>query len=101
MFKNIDKNTVLGIFLIVLMVGLYTWNLSKKAKTMATQAPTSVDSSAVAKDTLSSIQPTVPSLKDTTFAVADSTPNQQFILENDLIKIEFSSLGGAYFYQYF
>ena len=94
MFKNIDKNTVLGIFLIVLMVGLYTWNLSKKAKTMATQAPTSVDSSAVVKDTLSSIQPTVPSLKDTTFAVADSTPNQQFILENDLIKIEFSSLGG-------
>lgn len=94
MFKNIDKNTVLGIFLIVLMVGLYTWNLSKKAKTMATQAPTSVDSSAVVKDTLSSIQPSVPSLKDTTFAVADSTPNQQFILENDLIKIEFSSLGG-------
>jgi YidC/Oxa1 family membrane protein insertase len=94
MFKNIDKNTVLGIFLIVLMVGLYTWNLSKKAKTMASQAPISLDSSAAVKDTLSSIQPIVPSSKDTTVAVADSTPNQQFILENDLIKIEFSSHGG-------
>jgi len=94
MFKNIDKNTVLGIFLIVLMVGLYTWNLSKKAKTMATQAPISVDSSAIIKDTLSSIQTTVPTSKDTTVTVVDSTPNKQFILENDLIKIEFSSHGG-------
>lgn len=94
MFKNIDKNTVLGIFLIVLMVGLYTWNLSKKAKTMATPAPISADTTAIIKDTLASTNATTTSVKDTNSNIASSTPNQQFVLENDLIKIEISSNGG-------
>jgi YidC/Oxa1 family membrane protein insertase len=94
MFKNIDKNTILGIFLIVLMVGLYTWNLSKQTKTMAAQVPTTVDSSAITKDTLATVKTVVSSPKDTNSTVAVSSPNQQFILENELVKIEISSNGG-------
>lgn len=94
MFKNIDKNTILGIFLIVLMVGLYTWNLSKQTKTMAAQVPTTVDSSAITKDTLATVKTVVFSPKDTNSTVAVSSPNQQFILENELVKIEISSNGG-------
>ena len=32
MFKNLDKNTIIGIVLIALMVGLYVRNVSTKAK---------------------------------------------------------------------
>jgi YidC/Oxa1 family membrane protein insertase len=98
MFKNIDKNTVLGIFLIVLMVGLYTWNLSKKAKTMASTPPVSADSTktntAKNLDTASATK-TLAQTKDTAATPLVSSPNQQFVLENDLVKIEISSNGGG------
>jgi YidC/Oxa1 family membrane protein insertase len=97
MFKEIfDKNTLLGIALIGLMVALYFKFENKLAPAPIITADTSSvkqtpQSALVASTSIDSSKTN----KDTSKVSATIVPNQLYSIENSLVKIEFNSKGGA------
>ena len=99
MFKNLDKNTIIGIVLIALMVGLYVRNISTKAKEYE-------KSKAISKeitDTSSKPNEKVVASKLDTAKVLNEvvtdtnlTNNQVINMSNKLVSFEINTLGGGF-----
>jgi YidC/Oxa1 family membrane protein insertase len=99
MFKNLDKNTIIGIVLIALMVGLYVRNVSTKAKEYE-------KSKAISKeitDTSSKPNEKVVASKLDTAKVLNEvvtdtnlTNNQVINMSNKLVSFEINTLGGGF-----
>lgn len=99
MFKNLDKNTILGVALIALMVGLYVRNVSTKAKEYE-------KSKAISKeitDTSSKQNETILASKLDTAKVTNEinldtnlAKNEVISMSNPLVSFEINTLGGGF-----
>jgi len=99
MFKNLDKNTIIGIVLIALMVGLYVRNVSTKAKehekSKAISKEITDTSSKSNEKVVASKLDTVKVLNE---VVADTnlSNNQVINMSNKLVSFEINTLGGGF-----
>ena len=99
MFKNLDKNTIIGIALIALMVGLYVRNVSTKAKEYEKSKAISkeiADTTSIQNEKI--ITPNLDSIKKSNEVAVDTNTvkNQVVTIGNKLVSFEINTLGGGF-----
>jgi YidC/Oxa1 family membrane protein insertase len=99
MFKNLDKNTIIGIVLIALMVGLYVRNVSTKAKEYEKSkaiAKEIADTTLIQNEKI--ITPNLDSIKKSNEVAVDTNTvkNQVVTIGNKLVSFEINTLGGGF-----
>ena len=99
MFKNLDKNTIIGIVLIALMVGLYVRNVSTKAKEYEKSKAISkeiADTTLIQNEKI--ITPNLDSIKKSNEVAVDTNTvkNQVVTIGNKMVSFEINTLGGGF-----
>ena len=99
MFKNLDKNTIIGIALIALMVGLYVRNVSTKAKEYEKSkaiAKEIADTTLIQNEKI--ITPNLDSIKKSNEVAVDTNTvkNQVVTIGNKMVSFEINTLGGGF-----
>ena len=99
MFKNLDKNTIIGIALIALMVGLYVRNVSTKAKEYEKSKAISkeiADTTSIQNEKI--ITPNLDSIKKSNELAVDTNTvkNQVVTIGNKMVSFEINTLGGGF-----
>lgn len=97
MFKDtFDKNTILGLLLIVSMVGVYFFFTKKKLDKFHNETPVTTADTA-SKNTEKGATALLDTNATKTIAIDTTSisnlPNEQKVLKNELVKIEISTLG--------
>jgi YidC/Oxa1 family membrane protein insertase len=99
MFKNLDKNTIIGIVLIALMVGLYVRNVSTKAKEYEKSKAISKEiTDTSSKQNEKVVASKLDTAKVLNEVVSDTnlTNNQVINMSNKLVSFEINTLGGDF-----
>jgi YidC/Oxa1 family membrane protein insertase len=99
MFKNLDKNTIIGIVLIALMVGLYVRNVSTKAKEYEKSKAISKEiTDTSSKQNEKVVASKLDTAKVLNEVVSDTnlTNNQVINMSNKLVSFEINTLGGGF-----
>ncbi len=99
MFKNLDKNTIIGIVLIALMVGLYVRNVSTKAKEYEKSKAISKEiTDTSSKQNEKVVASKLDTAKVLNEVVTDTnlTQNQVINMSNKLVSFEINTLGGGF-----
>lgn len=99
MFKNLDKNTIIGIVLIALMVGLYVRNVSTKAKEYEKSKAISkeiTDTSSKPNEKLVASKLDTAKVLNEVVKDTNLTKNQVINMSNKLVSFEINTLGGGF-----